>query len=463
MAFSFFRKDPKDARRPAAARAKPAAVGARPGAPEAITRPSAKPLGRPLSGPSTRFPDRPGANTGGSAAKPLPDQDRVRDHARLTTAKIDAIEAEMARDLMGGPRTTTAAPPPTTIVASAVAGPSTVARTTVIGPRTLTMQFDEDAGENSELGGDVDAIEINTAGGSSIIDECAILFSNGQIETAEAVLRAGLRRDDLGSATRLAWLMLFELVNHRGDRAGYEQLAMDYALRFEHTPPVWIDDSGSAAAGRPAASPPTPSAAVAGASVRLPAAIDAGIVGELEKLRGLTATHAAVQLDVSDAGSIDINGAGLLLRVLEVLRMLNRHDEFEETAIQYCITFEVSPPSWEPPPDCLKVAAAAQSPAAGGESANAGAPFQLRGTIDGEGEPYLVHLAAAARGQPEVVIECSQLRRLSFSAGSALLGTLRRIRQSGSTIEMRQVSALISALLHLLGVSSIAAVQSRHR
>ncbi len=372
MAFSFFRKDPKDARRPAAARAKPAAVGARPGAPEAITRPSAKPLGRPLSGPSTRFPDRPGANTGGSAAKPLPDQDRVRDHARLTTAKIDAIEAEMARDLMGGPRTTTAAPPPTTIVASAVAGPSTVARTTVIGPRTLTMQFDEDAGENSELGGDVDAIEINTAGGSSIIDECAILFSNGQIETAEAVLRAGLRRDDLGSATRLAWLMLFELVNHRGDRAGYEQLAMDYALRFEHTPPVWIDDSGSAAAGRPAASPPTPSAAVAGASVRLPAAIDAGIVGELEKLRGLTATHAAVQLDVSDAGSIDINGAGLLLRVLgafrrsqreltlvgattlaevltrsvesgrrdpsdalwmlllEVLRMLNRHDEFED-------------------------------------------------------------------------------------------------------------------------------------
>jgi anti-anti-sigma regulatory factor len=504
VAFSFFKKDPKDARRPLAARAKPAGMGGRTGASEAVTRPSAKPLGRPLSGPSTRFPDRPGANTGGPAAKPLPDQDRVRDQARLTTAKIDAIEAEMARDLMGGPRTTTASPPPTTIVASAGAGPSTVARTTVIGPRTLATQVDEDAGENSGLGGDIDAIEINTASGSSIIDECAILFSNGQIEGAEAVLRAGLRRDDLGSGTRLAWLMLFELVNHRGDRAGYEQLAMDYALRFEHSPPVWIDDSGSAAAGRPAVSAPTPSAATAGASVHLPASIDAGIVGQLEKLRGLTATHAAVQLDVSDAGSIDINGAGLLLRVLgafsrsqreltlvgaatlaevlmrsvesgrrdpsdalwmlllEVLRMLNRHDEFEETAIQYCITFEVSPPSWEPPPDCLKVAAAAQSPAAGGESANAGAPFQLRGTIDGEGEPYLVHLAAAARGQPEVVIECSQLRRLSFSAGSALLGTLRRIRQSGATIEMRQVSALISALLHLLGVSSIAAVQSRH-
>ncbi len=501
MVFSFFKKDPKDARKPATGRGKPGAAAPRTGGgTEVATRPTAKPLGRPLAGPSTRFPDRPGANTAGPGAKALADQDRVRDHARLTAAKIDAIEAEMARDLMGGPRTTTAAAPPTTIAPTTGITLSTIARTTITGPRTATTQID-DAGENSGLGGDIDAIEINTASGSSVIDEAAILFSNGQIEGAEAVLRAGLRRDDLGSSTRQAWLMLFELVNQRGDRAGYDQLAMDYALRFEHSPPAWIEYSDPVA-GRPAPRPQT--AAAAGACVRLPATIDAGIVGHLEQLRGLTASHAAVQLDVSDARSVDITGAGLLLRVLgafkrseremtlvgaatlaevllrsvesgrrdpsdalwmlllDVMRMLGRHDEFEEAAIQYCITFEVSPPSWEPPLANLKVAAPTSSPTAGAESVSANAPFELRGNVDGEGEPHLSRLATAARNQPQVVIDCSQLRRLSFSAGSALFGTLRKIRQGGATIEMRQVSALVAALLHLLGVSSIAAVQSRH-
>jgi hypothetical protein len=32
---------------------------------------------------------------------------------------------------------------------------------------------------------------------------------------------------------------------------------------------------------------------------------------------------------------------------LEVLRMVNRPDQFDEAAIDYCITYEISPPSWD--------------------------------------------------------------------------------------------------------------------
>ena len=32
---------------------------------------------------------------------------------------------------------------------------------------------------------------------------------------------------------------------------------------------------------------------------------------------------------------------------LEVLRLANRPDQFDEAAIDYCVTYEVSPPSWE--------------------------------------------------------------------------------------------------------------------
>ena len=88
--------------------------------------------------------------------------------------------------------------------------------------------------------------------------------------------------------------------------------------------------------------------------------------------------------------------------------------------------------------------------------------FALRGTIDGKGEPNYGRMIAAARNQPQVVIDCGQLRRLTYSAGSALLGTLGRIRQGGSKVELRNVSALVAALLHLLGINSIASVQSRY-
>ena len=31
---------------------------------------------------------------------------------------------------------------------------------------------------------------------------------------------------------------------------------------------------------------------------------------------------------------------------LDALRMTNRPDQFDEAAIDYCVTYEVSPPSW---------------------------------------------------------------------------------------------------------------------
>jgi anti-anti-sigma regulatory factor len=174
------------------------------------------------------------------------------------------------------------------------------------------------------------------------------------------------------------------------------------------------------------------------------------------------ATLAEALSRAVESGRRDSSDALWMLQ-LDVLRMLNRHDDFEETAIQYCITYEVSPPQWEAPLHNLKVAPPTAPSASVTEPDNAGAPFELRGVVDGEGEPHLSRLLTAGRGQTQIVIDCSQLHRLSFSAGSALLGTLRKLNQAGATtIELRQASALVGALLHLLGVSAFADVRSRH-
>lgn len=494
MVFSFFKKDPKDDKKGPGDRLRPPVTGPRTGGgTEVATRPLPKPIGRPLTGPI----HRPGAAAKGEPTS-LPEHERAKNHARQTAAKIDQIEAEMARDMLGqSNRGATTVAPRTTVARSAepttAAAPSTTTARATAAPDPLE--------ENSGLhGGNFDAIEINTAGGSSAIDEAAILFANGQLDAAEHALREALQRDDLGAVTRTAWHMLFELLNYRHDRAGFDKLTMEYALRFEKSPPAWID--ASAAPGAAAAAPHHPAPLPAGAGVRLPESVDAGIVGHLEQLRALTATHAAVQLDVSDVKRIDIAGATLLLRVigafkrsqreltlvgaaelaavlgrsvesgrrdpsdalwmllLEVLRMLGRSDDFEEAAIQYCVTFEVSPPQWEPPPAHLKVAPAA-AVALALEPAE-GSPLLLCGTIEGEAEPQLSRLVAAARKQPRTVIDCGRLHRLSYGAASSLAGALRRIAHGGTAVELHDVGALVGVLLHLLGVEAVASVRSRY-
>jgi ABC-type transporter Mla MlaB component len=234
--------------------------------------------------------------------------------------------------------------------------------------------------------------------------------------------------------------------------------------------------------------------------VTLPAVLDGNIVKYLEDLKARAAASATLALDVSAVRSVDLAGAELLLRVvnafkkstqelvihgveqlltplrasveagrrdlsdaawlllLEVLRLLGRQDDFDETGIQYCITFELSPPSWEPPPANLKARAATAARTATGNNLN---PFDWRGVIGPEGELVFNRLLAEARTSKHLSVECAQLRRMAFASGSSLLTHVMKLRQAGVSVEFRNVNALIGALFHLLGISALTAVQQR--
>lgn len=489
MVFSFFKKDPKDAKN----RSRKSGSGARPATAAGARVPPA-PVGRPLAEPVNRSLNRASlpSQRFATTENAIPDKELARSLAMETAAKIDAIESEMARDFLR---------PSQQNVGANTGGGAAVATqrlsATLPAPAAIASR-DDDAfdAHGDALAGSIDAIEIHTSGAGSVIDETAILFANGQIDEAEANLRAAIEADDLGHARQMAWLMLFELVNQRGDRAAFERLTMDYALRFENSPPAWVDYV-AAAAQRPAigAAPPPAGAAV----VRLPERVDANVVKPLEQLKQLAASHPTLTLDASGVRSIDLIGAELLLRVvnafkrashelivqgaeqlvnplraaiepgrrdasdagwmllLEVFRLLGRQDDFDETGIQYCITFEVSPPSWEPAPPNMKTRAAA--PAA---VATAGDdPFVWRGVIEAEGEPFFGRLAAQARVHKELSVDCGQLRRMAFSAASALLTLVMKLQQGGASVEFRNVNVMVGALLQLLGVTAIAAVHLR--
>ncbi len=433
-------------------------------------------------------------------ASTLADKDLHRTLALETAAKIDAIESEMARDFLrpGGAPTmfpnsaanSTLQRPSQQPDAAAEAAPATGKDEKSLEPLDIISE---------DWAGNVNAFEVSAEGGGSAIEETAILFANGLIEPAEAGLRAAIQADLLGDAAQHGWLMLFELLQQRGDRAGFDSLTIEYVLRFESSPPAWIDyreepdlAALGAAMGRTAQTASAP-------IIVLPEVVDEGVVKHLEQLKNHSQSHQSITLDSSNVRSFDPVGAELLLRVinafkrashelllqgadqlvtplraaveagrrdpsdavwmllLEVFRLLNRQHDFEETGIQYCITYEVSPPSWEPAPPNLKTRAAVPQ-AVVPESVDG---LAWRGTLRGEGEPQFGRLMAASRIDKQLIVDCMYLKRVEFSTATGMLAMVTKVRQNGASIEFRNVNYLIGALFALLGVDAVAQVQLR--
>ena len=483
MAFSFFKKDPKE---------RGDASG------KAGTRQGARPVGRPLPGPVNRTPPATGQKPSSTATTPSPEKELARSLAMETAAKIDAIESEMARDFLRpvgstGPEFSNSAANSTLARPSqqpVPPAPPPVEKKSPPGLEDLLTNIDDWQARSN-------AIELQDEGGGSAIEETAILFANGLIEPAEAGLRAAIESDALGDAAQRGWLMLFELLQQRNDKAAFESLTIEYVLRFESSPPAWIEYKDEA----PARAPAGPAKPAGAALIVLPEAIDAGVVKHLEQLKQQSLVHQSITVDMSNVRMVDMVGAELLLRVihafkrashdltvvgadllitplraaveagrrdsgdavwmllLEVFRLLNRQHDFEETGIQYCITYEVSPPSWEPAPSNLKTREAQPRAPQAVEAVVEG--LQWRGTLRGEGDPHFGRLIAQARIDKQVVVDCTYLRRVEFATATAMLSMLTKIRQAGAAVEFRNVNYLIAALFSLLGIDAVAQIQLR--
>jgi len=85
-------------------------------------------------------------------------------------------------------------------------------------------------------------------------------------------------------------------------------------LRFESSPPAWIDykdEATTASAGKTAEGAPI---------VRLPDVVDANVVKVLEQLKNHSVQHQSLTLDTSGVREIDLVGAELLLRVINAFK-----------------------------------------------------------------------------------------------------------------------------------------------
>lgn len=479
--------------------------------PAPVTAPAAVSVAKVAKPTPLNIPTSPIADS-------VPGSLTARDVARATAEKIDRIESEMALDF-----TTRNTLPPATPSASGQAAPSGsdnagTAAAANNSPRkrrnpdgSSTMMPSLGRSTDILLGDSIlaNAMELSDSASNPAIEEAAILYANGQALPAATVLAEAISADAHGPATSAmmqAWLMLFELHQVLGKKADFESLAIDFTVRFDVPAPNWRNDSEFALAA-PVSAQANSAASTDRAVISFKGALDAGIVPLLDQLKRMAQKAPVLWLEFDQVTSVDPTGAGLMLRVfaafqksnhevaivgaqhlsdrcraaievgrrdpsnaiwmllLETYRLLQRQAAFEETSIDYCVTYEVSPPAWEPPSPRFRIVDAAPAtvrPASQAtETAELVSPntIALQGDLVGKLEVELQKMNSASGAR--IVVDCTRLKRVDFTAAGALLNWAVGMQASGNTVEFRQVGQLIAALLVVMGLHEVAQIERK--
>ena len=412
-----------------------------------------------------------------------------------TLKKIDEIEAQMAHPQWQPPRDAAAASPfPPTINAEPQAAEARVTdfAATDIQPReaVLAEAPPEDMLPNVDwsLGASVQGGEFVSDPG---LEEAAIRFANGDDAGCEAALLA-LAEDNTPVPVALrAWAALFDLYRATAQQGRFEARAVDFQLRHQRQAPAWAvigaPDRGAAAGGAtlawtaPALLDAAQVTALAvqvtefrGPTVQLDwGALDAVQPPALGPLADLLSQLADQPLQVSTLGDLRLEqllrhhtvsgqraqaAAWWRLR-LAWLRLMQRPEEFDLVALDYCITYEVAPPAWE---DARCKLVAAQGAAAGAAPAGqAVAPaVRLAGVVSGDALGALAATGVPPAGQA-LVVDCADLARIDFAAAGSVLNWAAARQAAGQRLEFRGLHRLVAIFFHVIGLADHATILPR--
>ncbi len=322
---------------------------------------------------------------------------------------------------------------------------------------------------------------------AAVIEETATLFASGQAEEALARLSNAVREGGLGNSALQAWLMLFDLYQHLGMRVEFEALAPEFVVKFERSAPAWIESDERH----------DPALATGGIGYfALSVMLTGASAPELEKLRNTPGQTVRIEcgrllgldgpgcrllrealLSVHDAGKeVMLSGESRLLAFLErfcqagkietdaaawallldVYRMLDLKDRFEEAAVNYAVTFEVSPPSWESQPGAQAKGSAVLQPVEAADQA-----LILSGELSGAGETLAKQLQDWAVANKMLIIDMSQATRVDLVTAGLMLNVLSKLQETGTTIQIRGANELIRALFGVTGLGRVARIIPR--
>ena len=359
------------------------------------------------------------------------------------------------------------------------------------------------------------------------LEEASIRFANGDDVGAEAGLLEMLAAGSVRSGLTEAWMVLFDLYRATDQQDKFETAAIKFVQKFDRSAPQWFSLPDAVKKMVPQAAPT--SGTVSSVDWICPSTIGTQTVAALKialtkapmpwrldwrNLKAIDATAIEAVCNVFASWSaqpvqLRFIGDGQLQEVLkrntpsglrdvpqiwwqlrmEALRVTHRPDEFELVALDFCVTYEVSPPAWdnarcEYKPvdaqggtltthtiigDVFRDSLASNFGVLDSDSAMGSLSSQmgslmsvdLSGQIEGDAASVLEALQLKLTGADTMIISCAKLIRVDFSAAGTLLNWVSARQDEGRSVHFCDVNRLVAAFFNVIGITEHAKVTNR--
>ncbi|MBH9551295.1 hypothetical protein [Inhella gelatinilytica] len=353
------------------------------------------------------------------------------------------------------------------------------------------------------------------------LDEAVIAFANGDNETCEHSLTVLTQQGGARHGHADTWMVRFDFYRATGQHQPFEALALDYVHLFGLSAPQWFSIPKMIADSRRLQERPAPAASATASttwtspavfdldaqallkkrcdSAPLPWVFDWSAVERIEaearepltdlmrawakqpiEMRWLQADRLLSLLnEATPVGERDVDTGWWMLR-LETLRVLNRPDQFDEAAIDYCVTYEVSPPSWDmarckvrggsgghstlgPPSQASGDGGLAFLDSTTMDEGDGGqvAHLEMSGQLVGDITEMLRSMTAQIGGAVQVQVACPKLLRLDFIAAGDLLNWVLNQRSENRTVVFVDAHRLVALFFGAMGINEHSRIKIR--
>lgn len=364
------------------------------------------------------------------------------------------------------------------------------------------------------------SIEMGMTLGDPNLQEASIRFAEGDVAGALGLLEQGYSDPEMRAETVQIYAgALFDLHRSIGNKEAFDHFAMAYAERFGTSPPEWISVPECVRIKRAQSS--ASKVELRSDEWACPAALGAEGLRQLDQLVARTSGTVHVHWDALQAFADDVaapladmfarwaskpltfgfSGVAVLLKTLKqrtpggdvrtdqawwrlrlnALRVLGMPDDFEQVALDFCMVYELSPPSWENPLcQCAHEMSIrtgtlpseghmsgfdGSSPPSvfGLLSASESEVVTLDGEVLGDADGVLAALRDGAKGSHQLVVSCSHLIRVDFAAAGSILNWVANLESQGCHVQFQDLSRLVAAFFNVIGINDHASVVLRSR
>ena len=420
------------------------------------------------------------------------------------------------------------ASPPGAPSAETAQSPAFVASPFVRPPGINRLSGDSrDAGASGFTASNMMAMEVLEIAHDAELEEASIRYANGDDAGAEAGLLEMLAVGSIRAAQPETWMVLFDLYRATDQQDKFENTAIKFVQKFDRSAPQWF--SLPEAVKKMAAPSAAPSGMGPAADWICPSSVGIQTIAALKV--ALTKASMPWRLDWSNLKTIEPAAVEATRKVfagwsaqpvqlhfigneqlqqvlqrntpsgdrdilqdwwqlrLEALRVTHRPDEFEMAALDFCVTYEVSPPAWSTasctykPIDAYGMAISTHTII--GEVFRDSLPLsfglhdmdsmlgnvnsqmgnlmsvELSGQIEGDVAAMLDVLQAKLAGADNMVISCAKLVRVDFSAAGTLLNWVSARQDENRSVHFCDVNRLVAAFFNVIGITEHAKVTPR--